>query len=94
MKQGPRLCRLSSEMALVTACGLWIVHQACVHRIHNNIIMAVESLCAERCALLREIMLAKRCTAIERDALTKFCALWRHLLRFTVDINDLMHVSY
>jgi hypothetical protein len=81
MKQGPRWRRLSNEMALVTACGLWIVHRARIRRIYNNIAVTVESLWAKRCALLRGIVLAKR-VAIERDTLAKFCTRWRHLLRF------------
>jgi hypothetical protein len=82
MKQGLRWRRLSNEMALVTACGLWIVHRARIRRIYNNTAMTVESLWAEWRALLREIVFAKRRTAIERGTLTKFCARWRHLLRF------------
>jgi hypothetical protein len=74
MKQGPRWRRLSNEMALVTACDLWVVHRARIRRIYNNIAVTVESLWAEWRALLREIMLAKRRTAIERGTLTKFCA--------------------
>jgi hypothetical protein len=82
MKQGPRWRRLSNEMALVIACGLWIVHRARIRRIYNNTVVTVESLWAEWRALLREIVFAKRRTAIERGTLTKFCARWRHLLRF------------
>jgi hypothetical protein len=53
MKQGPRWRRLSNEMALVTARGLWIVHRARIRRIYNNTAMTVESLWAEWQALLR-----------------------------------------
>jgi hypothetical protein len=76
MKQEPRWRRLSNEMALVAACGLWIVHRARTCRIHNNTAVTVESLWAEWWALLREIVFAKRFTAIERGKLTKFCARW------------------
>jgi hypothetical protein len=69
-------------MALVTACGLWIVHRARICRTYNNTAMTIESLWAEWRVLLREIVLAKCHTAIERGTLTKFCARWRHLLRF------------
>jgi hypothetical protein len=82
MKQGPRWRRLSNEMTLITACGLWIVHRARIRFIYNNTAMTVESLWAEWRALLREIVFAKRRTAIECGTLTKFCARWRHLLRF------------
>jgi hypothetical protein len=64
-------------------CGLWIVHRARIRRIYNNAAVTVESLWAEWRALLREIVLAKHRTAIERGTLTKFCARWRHLLRFS-----------
>jgi hypothetical protein len=82
MKQGPKWRRLSNEMALVIACGLWIVHRARIRCIYNNTAVTVESLWAEWRALLREIVFAKRHTVIERGTLTKFCAQWRHLLRF------------
>jgi hypothetical protein len=74
MKRGPRWHRLSNRMALVTACGLWIVHLARIRCIYNNTAVTVESLWAKRCALLRGIVLAKRRVAIERDALAKFYA--------------------
>jgi hypothetical protein len=82
MKQGPRWHRLSNKMALVTACGLWIIHRTRIRRIYNNTAVTVGSLWAEWRALLREIMFAKRRTAMKCGTLTKFCARWRHLLRF------------
>jgi hypothetical protein len=87
MKQGLRWRRLSNEMALATACGLWVVHRARIRRIYNNTVVIIESLWAEWRALLREIVLAKRRTAIERGTLTKFCARWRHLLRFAEPVS-------
>jgi hypothetical protein len=87
MKQGPRWRRLSKEMALVTACGLWIVHRARIRRIYNNTAVTVESLWTEWRALLREIVLTKRRTTIERGTLTKFCAQWRHLLKFVEPVS-------
>jgi hypothetical protein len=82
MKQEPKWRRLSNELALITTCGLWIVHRARIHRIYNFTAVTVVSLWAEWSASLREIMLAKRRTLIEHGTLTKFCARWRHLLRF------------
>jgi hypothetical protein len=76
MKQELRWRSLSSEMALITACGLWIVYQARIHLIYNNIAVTVVSLWAEWRASLREIMLAKRRTAIEHGTLTRFRARW------------------
>jgi hypothetical protein len=87
MKQGPRWHRLSNEMALVTACGLWVVHRARIRCIYNNTAVTVESLWAEWRALLREILPTKCRTAIERGTLTKFCARWRHLLRFVEPVS-------
>jgi hypothetical protein len=87
MKQGLRWRRLSNEMALVTACGLWIVHWARIRRIYNNIAVTVESLWGEWRALLREILPTKCRTAIERGTLTKFCAWWGHLLRFVEPVS-------
>jgi hypothetical protein len=66
--------RLLNEMALATACGLWVVHRARIRRIYNNTAVTVASLWAEWRALLREIVLAKRCTAFVRGTLIKFCA--------------------
>jgi hypothetical protein len=60
-------------MALVIACGLCIVHRTRIRRIYNNTTVIVESLWAVWRALSREIMLAKRRTAIKRGTLIKFC---------------------
>jgi hypothetical protein len=68
-------------MALVVTCSLWVVHWVRICRIYNNTAVTAESLWAEWRVLLREIVLAKRRTAIECSALAKFCAWWRHLLR-------------
>jgi hypothetical protein len=74
-------------MALVTTCSLWIVYRARIRRIYNNTAVTVESLWAEWRALLREILLTKCRMAIERGTLTKFCAQWRHLLRFVEPVS-------
>jgi hypothetical protein len=66
---------------------------ALIHRIHNTAVTA-ESLWAERCALLHEIVLAKHCTTIKRGTLAKFNARWKHLVIFTVSIHNLIHTSF
>jgi hypothetical protein len=44
MKQGPRWRCLSNEMALAIACGIWIVHQAHICHIYNNIAVTAKYL--------------------------------------------------
>jgi hypothetical protein len=70
----------SRVQALALACGLWVVHRARIRRIYTETFATVHALLAEWKSMVREIVDAKRRTAMERRSIRRFQHVWRPLL--------------
>jgi hypothetical protein len=75
--------RSANSCVLAVACGLWVVHRARVRRHFSQTHTPYHALMAEWRALAREILLAKKCTAVERHTERQFTASWAWLLEVT-----------
>jgi hypothetical protein len=70
--------RSTKPVLLALACGLWVVHRARIHRIYTDASPSVHSLTAEWHSMVKEIVNAKRRTAIIHGNLTHL-SIWRML---------------
>jgi hypothetical protein len=71
--------RSTKPVLLALACGLRIVHRAHIRRIRTDASPSVHSLTAEWRSMVKEIVNAKRRTAIIHGNLTRFLSIWRML---------------
>jgi hypothetical protein len=71
--------RSTKPVLLALACGLWVIHRARIRRIYTDASSSVHSLTAEWRSMIKEIVNAKRRTAIIRGNLARFLPVWRML---------------
>jgi hypothetical protein len=71
--------RPTKPVLLALACGLWVVHRACIRRIYTDALPSVHSLTAEWRSMIKEIVNTKRRTAIIHGNLACFLPIWRML---------------
>jgi hypothetical protein len=64
---------------LALACGLWVVHRARIRRIYTDASPLVHSLTAEWRSMIKEIVNAKRRTAIIYSNLARLLPVCRML---------------
>jgi hypothetical protein len=72
--------RSTKPVLLALACGLWVVHRACIRRIYTDALPSAHSLTTEWRSMIKEIVNAKRQTAIIHGNLTHFLSIWRMLV--------------
>jgi hypothetical protein len=71
--------------SLALACGLWVIHRARLRRHFSQTHSSTLMLLSEWRWMVRDILIAKRRTAMERNTLLQFNSAWKCLL----DITDL-----
>jgi hypothetical protein len=71
--------RSTKPVLLALACGLWVVHCARIRRIYTDASPSVHSLTAEWHSMIKEVVNAKRQTAIIHGNLVRFLPVWRML---------------
>jgi hypothetical protein len=71
--------------SLALACGLWVIHRARLRRHFSQTYTSTLMLLSEWKWMMRDILIAKRRTAMERNTLLQFNSTWKCLL----DITDL-----
>jgi hypothetical protein len=71
--------RSTKPVLLALACGLWVVHHARICRIYTDASPSVHSLTVEWRSMVKEIVNAKRRTAIIHGNLARFLSIWRML---------------
>jgi hypothetical protein len=71
--------RSTKPVLLAPACDLWVVHRARIRRIYTDASPLVYSLTAEWRSMIKEIVNAKRRTAIIHGNLARFLLVWRML---------------
>jgi hypothetical protein len=70
----------SRVQAPALACDPWVIHRARIRRIYTETFATVHSLLAEWKSMVREIVDAKRRTAMEHRSIRRFQHVWRPLL--------------
>jgi hypothetical protein len=71
--------------SLAIACGLWVIHRARLRRHFSQTHSSTLMLLSEWKWMVRDILIAKRRTAMERNTSLQFNGAWKCLL----DITDL-----
>jgi hypothetical protein len=66
-------------MLLALACGLWVIHCARIRRIYTDTLPSVHSLTTGWRSMAKEVVNAKRQTAIIHGNLARFLPVWRML---------------
>jgi hypothetical protein len=71
--------RSTKPVLLALACGLCVIHRARIRRIYTDASSSIHSLTAEWRSIVKEIVNAKRRTAIIHGNLAHFLPVWRML---------------
>jgi hypothetical protein len=71
--------RSTKPAFLALACDLWVVHRVRIRRIYTDTSPSIHSLTAEWRSIVKEIISAKRQTAIIHGNLARFLPVWRML---------------